>query len=92
MNPLTVPFSTSIVFIVFAVTVIAIKIRIGYIMFNLTAPKNGNSIPGCYVPKNKIGSDANINIMGLAIPPNFFISSMIPIKNVVEITNISVSI
>ena len=38
------------------------------------------------------GSDANINIMGLAIPPNFFISSIMPIKNVVEITNISVSI
>ena len=65
--------------IVFAVTGIDTNINNGYIIDNLTDPKNRKSKFGSYAPNRIIGTDANNKIKGFFLPPNDLISSTIPI-------------
>ena len=78
-NPVDTPFNTSIVLIVFAVTGIDTSINNGYIIDNLTDPKNRKSKFGSYAPNRIIGTDANNKIKGFFLPPNDLKSSTIPI-------------
>ena len=81
VNPLTIPFNTSIELNVFPVTGIINTINPKYKIGMFTDPNNGKARVESYAPNRIIGRAQNAKASGLNHPPIVFLSSIIPTKN-----------